>query len=132
CCNDEHLGKDGKYCQSGPLIGPEGLHRVGVSELAARPAARPAGDVGDTPGHFYAHTQTNKQLSDGQMVTGPVLAVAFPLSRSTSSACKRFRRTGPCCRPCTCGRRCCRRLSFATRSCTSSACRRAPVPRLAS
>ena len=26
-----------------------------VSELTARSAARPVGDVGDTPGHFYAH-----------------------------------------------------------------------------
>src|SRR5688572_27104774 len=50
----QKLGKPRRFYQSGALIwffGPRTFH---VSELAARPAARPVGDVGDTPGHFFA------------------------------------------------------------------------------
>src|SRR6476646_3408578 len=48
------LGKGGKFCRPGVLIGNITMPTFVVSELTARSAARPVGDVGDTPGHFYA------------------------------------------------------------------------------
>jgi hypothetical protein len=49
------LGKVRKFCRPGVLICLFTMPTFEVSELTARSAARPVGDVGDTPGHFCAH-----------------------------------------------------------------------------
>ena len=48
------MGKVGEFCRRWVLISMFTMPRFEVSELTARSAARPVGDVGDTPGHFYA------------------------------------------------------------------------------
>jgi hypothetical protein len=61
-----NLGKGAKFCRPGVLIGKITMPTFVVSELTARSAARPVGDVGDTPGHFYAHMKYQGPRPDGR------------------------------------------------------------------
>ena len=63
CRDERQMGNACKFLASRPLIRQFTMPTFVVSELTARSAARPVGDVGDTPGHFYAHIQPARQLS---------------------------------------------------------------------
>src|SRR5262249_22056511 len=60
----QRLGKVGKFCRRRVLISLFTMPTFEVSELTARSAARPVGDVGVTPGYFYAHIKWQSPRRD--------------------------------------------------------------------